>query len=228
MKVYNYDDFGVYVGFHEAQPSPLEPGKFLIPVMATTVEPPENSGRMAPFWDGEKWVLKIDPMQMTDREAVESGYVVIPKGYVLDGEKIRVMTPSELGRAGFLDLPVLQSILCSMVDGWHTTLLDRGFDFKGTRFSANPGLLTKAIGLVSSISSGLATDADFPQSWPTALDTTFQFSSTSDFIAFARAFFLHVKGVDSGIGQIKESIRSASKASKASDLFDKWEASVSA
>ena len=54
---------GIFVGVVKRQPSPLEPGVFLIPAGAVLVAPPKISeGEMA-VWDGQAWSLKPIPPQ---------------------------------------------------------------------------------------------------------------------------------------------------------------------
>ena len=61
MKVYNYTDDGIYIGCGTAQPSPLEPGKFLIPRNATPVEPPSFNSNKQAFWNGITWEVQDVP-----------------------------------------------------------------------------------------------------------------------------------------------------------------------
>ncbi len=60
MKVYYYDENGIYTGPGLAPPSPLEPGRFLIPAKAALVEPPEAGPGQSPVWNGVAWELKPD------------------------------------------------------------------------------------------------------------------------------------------------------------------------
>ena len=53
---------GIFVGVVKRQPSPLEPGVFLVPAGAVLVEPPQiPEGQMAQ-WDGTAWSLKPIPV----------------------------------------------------------------------------------------------------------------------------------------------------------------------
>lgn len=57
LKVYNYDDNGVFTGEAEAQKDPLEKGKFLIPRNATVIKPQSVSLEEYQYlkFDGTKW-----------------------------------------------------------------------------------------------------------------------------------------------------------------------------
>ena len=79
MKIYNYNYKGIYVGYSEADESPLEPGVFLIPANATTIAPIEVEDGFAPFFDGAKWVAvdmtpqpieKVEEIPKTSEETV--------------------------------------------------------------------------------------------------------------------------------------------------------------
>ncbi|MDP4146593.1 MAG: hypothetical protein Q8936_19310 [Bacillota bacterium] len=58
MKIYNYDTNGIYIGCDDADESPLEPGVFLIPANATTVEPPELDSEHLAVWNGAAWGIQ--------------------------------------------------------------------------------------------------------------------------------------------------------------------------
>ena len=90
MKVYNYArGTGEFIGESIAPPSPLEPGKFLIPAWSTHIKPPTaKKGKMAVFSD-DKWAFMDD----------HRGKIVYS---VTDGEPFTI---SELGPlpAGFTE-----------------------------------------------------------------------------------------------------------------------------
>ena len=55
MKIYNYDQNGFFIGESIADESPLEPGVFLIPAMATTISPPENMDDFLLKFNNSTW-----------------------------------------------------------------------------------------------------------------------------------------------------------------------------
>lgn len=55
MKIYNYDINGIYTNSSDADESPLEPGIYLIPANATTVEPPITTDNEVAIFDGQSW-----------------------------------------------------------------------------------------------------------------------------------------------------------------------------
>lgn len=60
MKIYNYDDEGIYIGESTANPSPLEQGKYLIPAKATTVKPPASGDNEVAVFKDDQWVIEKD------------------------------------------------------------------------------------------------------------------------------------------------------------------------
>lgn len=61
MRIYNYDGItGAFVSEGAADPSPLEPGEWLIPAYATTAAPPDPIEGMERVFDGAGWVLRPD------------------------------------------------------------------------------------------------------------------------------------------------------------------------
>ena len=70
MKIYHYNQYGYYCGQDIADESPLEPGVFLIPAMATDQEPPSpQEGKNIIFADGQWQLVDI---------VVEPEPVVVP------------------------------------------------------------------------------------------------------------------------------------------------------
>ena len=56
MKIYHYHpDYKIYLGSSDADPSPLEPGVFLIPAYATELESPEYQDGKISVFNGTFW-----------------------------------------------------------------------------------------------------------------------------------------------------------------------------
>jgi hypothetical protein len=56
MKIYNYHpEYKTYLGSSDADPSPLEPGVFLIPAHATELEPPQCSSCEIQVFNETSW-----------------------------------------------------------------------------------------------------------------------------------------------------------------------------
>lgn len=70
MKIFNYDELGLFLFESEADPDPLQPGKFLLPARSTSKQVPAvPQGKRARF-DGTNWGLEDVPVPST--ETVES------------------------------------------------------------------------------------------------------------------------------------------------------------
>lgn len=72
MQIHHFDGAGFYVSTDQADPSPLEPGKFLIPARAVTISPPETwPENQWPRWNGAAWVLVRKPAAPAAQDPVE-------------------------------------------------------------------------------------------------------------------------------------------------------------
>ncbi len=61
MIVFQTDIDGVFVGKVHADPSPLEPGVFLIPAGCVQTPPPALVGAQFAQWDGQDWRVQTPP-----------------------------------------------------------------------------------------------------------------------------------------------------------------------
>ena len=112
MTVHQYDDQGRYLGPTTAQPSPLEPGVFLMPVGTTETEPPTPGQKQAAFFRGGKWEIDVDPDKLTLGEKIDAGFETRPRGAIVDdtGEKYRPATYDEQVTLGDLTAEVAYSL----------------------------------------------------------------------------------------------------------------------
>jgi len=102
MKIYHYHpEYKIYLGSSDADPSPLEPGVFLIPAYATELEPPEYSEGKVSVFDGTSWdivddyrgiyyniptgqeIQHQDPL-VSPENATKQQPPEVPEGYVLE------------------------------------------------------------------------------------------------------------------------------------------------
>lgn len=61
MKIYNYDpDYKYFYFESEADPSPLEPGVFLIPAHSTDIKPPTCESNKIQIFNGTSWDIVED------------------------------------------------------------------------------------------------------------------------------------------------------------------------
>lgn len=135
MKIYNYHpEYKTYVGSSYADPSPLEPGVFLIPAHATELEPPECSSCEIPVFNENSWDIiqnccgtyysipdgiKIEynnpltpPENATKEQPPE-----VPEGYILEWndkwelKEIPPLTPKEKLEQSGLTVEELKELL---------------------------------------------------------------------------------------------------------------------
>ncbi len=58
MQFYQYDNKGLWIRSAIAQPSPLEPGEFMMPANATLTAPPEHNANEYVIWLDDKWEVR--------------------------------------------------------------------------------------------------------------------------------------------------------------------------
>jgi hypothetical protein len=98
MKVYNYTEKKIYYSVTDAQPSPAEPNKFLIPRNATSIKPPDfDANTHQAYWSGSEWVIQVIP------EPEPDPYAKPPE--IITWERIKMERNSYLRESDWTDLP---------------------------------------------------------------------------------------------------------------------------
>lgn len=72
MKIYNYNQTGAFIGASIADKDPENVGQYLIPAMATFIEPPDYAKNQLPFFNPElnKWsIINLPiPRELTEED----------------------------------------------------------------------------------------------------------------------------------------------------------------
>lgn len=110
MTAHVYEDDGRYLGPTDAQPSPLEPGKYLMPRNSTEATPPEPGPKQAPYYRDERWVIDVDPRKLTKAEKIDAGLDTRQPGTIVEGDTVRPATYDEQVTLGDLTAEVAYSL----------------------------------------------------------------------------------------------------------------------
>lgn len=110
MTVYQYNDDGRYLGPTEAQPSPLEPGQYLMPRNSTEDAPPEPGPKQAAYFRDNAWGIDVDPTALTLAEKIDAGLETRQPCTIVDGDAVRPATYDEQVALGDLTTAVAYSL----------------------------------------------------------------------------------------------------------------------
>jgi hypothetical protein len=61
MKIYHYDDNGIFLRASDARENPMVLGEYLVPARATAVRPPDAEPGKIVLWSGGAWQVSDDP-----------------------------------------------------------------------------------------------------------------------------------------------------------------------
>jgi hypothetical protein len=71
MKIYHYNEEGLFICEGYADPDPLRPGHWLIPAFATTIEPPIPGENQIVRFQNDHWILEDIPVPEPEPELPE-------------------------------------------------------------------------------------------------------------------------------------------------------------
>lgn len=95
MKIYHFNEQGRFVAQGIADESPLEPGVFMLPAMATGVKPPEVGAGYVAMWNGADWTIQLDDVPPPPAAPVEPTAAELRRAEILgrlsaiDAESVR-------------------------------------------------------------------------------------------------------------------------------------------
>lgn len=175
MLICNYDPVsGEYLSTEEADPSPLEPGRWLIPAHATTMAAPPPMAGMAAIWTGEGWEAVEDHRGTTAWLADGTEMVVTMPGPLPDGWSATFVPriPDAISRRQFWQQAAVAGLisedeaLVAMATGALPAVLQTVIDGlpAGGQFAARMALAAETFArghpLTAAIAGALAIDAD--------------------------------------------------------------------
>lgn len=95
MRIFHFDEAGTLLGAGRADADPLQPGAWLIPAQATTVEPPPPLAGHRAVFDGFAWVQEPLPQPTEEPALPEPSAADIRRAEILsalsmlDAESVR-------------------------------------------------------------------------------------------------------------------------------------------
>lgn len=115
MIVYQTDSNGVFVGLSEADPSPLEPGEWIIPGGCVTVPPPTPPVGSVAVWVNGAWT--VVPIEVSEQVATAQTPDEIVAMY---SRAVDARVESRAKELGYNGAAHLASYVTSTVSDWAT------------------------------------------------------------------------------------------------------------
>ena len=214
MQIYNYHPgSGLFIGQAEADPDPMEKGKFLIPAYATPDQPIDAAENQAAVYrdpsgkpplnhqDG-KWQLVPD---------FRGKQYWLPDGTEKEIEKLGEKPPEEaLFEKPPEPIEELAKRKRSQVDGWRDEAFSRGADYTFTDgddvIQTRPQDKVNLLGLVLEANALMADGIDEPAIEFRALSNKARLLTPSEAVSMADAALTYIKAVYKASWDLKDSI----------------------